>query len=140
MAALRELPEERSRLYFDVIMAALPELARRTLEAHMEGYEYQSEFARKYVAQGREEGRKEGRSEGRSEGREEGRTVGMQEGQRAAVLALARLKVGTLSAAQAARIHALEDSAALTGLLLELGMARDAEEARAVLARLADSR
>jgi hypothetical protein len=31
-------------------------------------YEYQSEFARKYVAQGREEGREERRQEGRQEG------------------------------------------------------------------------
>ena len=136
VAALRELPEERSRLYFDVIMAALPELARRTLEAHMEGYEYQSEFARKYVAQGREEGREEGRVEGLKRGL----AAGLQEGQRAAALALARLKVGTLSEAQAAGIDALEDSAALTQLLLELGMARDAEEARLALARLADPR
>jgi len=29
----------------------------------MKGYEYQSEFARKYVAQGRDEGRDEGRAE-----------------------------------------------------------------------------
>ena len=36
-------------------------------------YEYQSEFARKYVAQGREEGRQEGRQEGLKEGREQGR-------------------------------------------------------------------
>ena len=27
---------------------------------HIEGYEYQSDFARKYVAEGREEGRREG--------------------------------------------------------------------------------
>ncbi len=31
-------------------------------------YEYQSDFARRYVAQGRNEGRLEGRNEGRNEG------------------------------------------------------------------------
>jgi post-segregation antitoxin (ccd killing protein) len=33
----------------------------------MKGYEYQSDFARKYVAEGRAEGRVEGRVEGRDE-------------------------------------------------------------------------
>ncbi|HVR96833.1 MAG TPA: hypothetical protein VMW27_09475 [Thermoanaerobaculia bacterium] len=33
----------------------------------MKGYEYQSDFAKKYVAQGRAEGRAEGRTEGRTE-------------------------------------------------------------------------
>jgi len=37
----------------------------------MKGYEYQSDFAKKYVAQGRAEGRAEGRTEGRAEGRTE---------------------------------------------------------------------
>jgi hypothetical protein len=41
--------------------------ARRALEAMMKGYEYQSDFAKKYVAQGRTEGRVEGRVEGRTE-------------------------------------------------------------------------
>ncbi|HEY0554437.1 MAG TPA: hypothetical protein VGG20_09220 [Thermoanaerobaculia bacterium] len=35
------------------------EAARRTLEAMMKGYEYQSDFAKKYVAQGHAEGRAE---------------------------------------------------------------------------------
>ena len=37
----------------------LNEAARRTLETMMKGYEYQSDFAKKYVAQGRIEGRAE---------------------------------------------------------------------------------
>lgn len=37
------------------------------------GYEYQSDFARRYVAQGRVEGRVEGRAEGRMEGKAEGK-------------------------------------------------------------------
>ena len=37
------------------------------------GYEYQSDFARRYVAQGKAEGRVEGRAEGKAEGKAEGR-------------------------------------------------------------------
>jgi len=33
----------------------------------MKGYEYQSDFAKRYVAEGRTEGRTEGRAEGRAE-------------------------------------------------------------------------
>ena len=51
---------------------SLNEAARRALEAMMKGYEYQSDFAKKYVAQGRAEGLSEGRTEGRTEGRAEG--------------------------------------------------------------------
>ena len=46
----------------------------------MKGYEYQSDFARKYVAQGRAEGLAEGRNLGHSEGRAEGRFEGRAEG------------------------------------------------------------
>ncbi|WP_157069062.1 hypothetical protein [Sandaracinus amylolyticus] len=50
--------EDRGKLYFDVVLDALADVARAALEASMklEGYEYRSEFARHYVAQGRAEG------------------------------------------------------------------------------------
>ncbi len=48
----------------------------------MKGYEYQSDFAKRYVAQGRAEGR----VEGRVEGRDEGRSLGRMEGEARAVL------------------------------------------------------
>ena len=73
LPAIRELDEERARFYGDLVYNALNEAARRALEAMMKGYEYQSDFAKKYVAQGREEGREEGRDEGRDEGRTETR-------------------------------------------------------------------
>jgi hypothetical protein len=62
MAAMGGLDEERVRLYVDLTIASLGEAARGALETLMQSgtYEYQSEFARKYVAQGREEGRHEG--------------------------------------------------------------------------------
>ena len=62
-AALAGLPEDKQKLYWDVILSRLPELVRCILEARMidlKNYEYQSDFARKYYGQGREEGREEG--------------------------------------------------------------------------------
>jgi hypothetical protein len=53
---------DHSTLYADVVLAALPEAARRQLEALMTTgtYEYQSEFARRYFHQGRAEGEAKG--------------------------------------------------------------------------------
>jgi hypothetical protein len=47
------------------VFAALPAAARRTLEAMMttRTYEYQSDFLRRYVFQGRAEGRAEGEAD-----------------------------------------------------------------------------
>ncbi len=64
LPAILELDDERARLYYDLVYNSLNEAARRALEAMMKGYEYQSDFAKKYVAQGRSEGRSEGRAEG----------------------------------------------------------------------------
>jgi predicted transposase YdaD len=62
------LDEDRSRLYVDLVLASLSEAARRELQAMDPAkYEYQSEFARRYVAQGRIEGKAEGRLEGRAD-------------------------------------------------------------------------
>jgi hypothetical protein len=81
MAALRDLDTERVRLYVDLAMSSLGEAARNALEALMQRgtYEYQSEFARKYVAQGREEGLQQGREEGRQAGRYEGEQAALLE-------------------------------------------------------------
>ena len=67
LPAVRGLDEDRARFYYDLVYNSLNEAARRALEAMMKGYEYQSDFAKKYVAQGRDEGRAEGRTEGRAE-------------------------------------------------------------------------
>ncbi|HSK78042.1 MAG TPA: hypothetical protein VLQ45_16440 [Thermoanaerobaculia bacterium] len=67
LPAVRGLDEDRARFYYDLVYNSLNEAARRALEAMMKGYEYQSDFAKKYVAQGRAEGRDEGRTEGRAE-------------------------------------------------------------------------
>ncbi len=46
----------------------------------MKGYEYQSDFARRYVAQGRTEGLSEGLSKGLSEGLSKGLSEGLSKG------------------------------------------------------------
>ncbi|WP_437590598.1 hypothetical protein [Sorangium sp. So ce1000] len=57
LPAMEGLDDERARLYYDLPYNSLNEAARLALEAMMKGYEYQSDFAKKYVAQGRDEGR-----------------------------------------------------------------------------------
>lgn len=48
------LDEEQAKLYYDLVLSALNEASRKALEEMMEkkSYEYRSEFARKYLAQG----------------------------------------------------------------------------------------
>jgi hypothetical protein len=56
--AVRGLDDNRSKMYFDLIFDSLSEAAQRAMQAmDPQKYEYQSEFARRYVAQGRAEGR-----------------------------------------------------------------------------------
>jgi hypothetical protein len=64
LAGARGLDDERSKLYADLVFASVNEAARAILEALMASgnYEYQSDFARRYVAQGKAEGRAEGRA------------------------------------------------------------------------------
>ena len=133
--AITQLPADLARLYLDVIMMALPAALRQSLEARMQGYEYRSEFARKYYGQGLEEGREAGREEGREAGREEGREAGREEGLRTAALTLARAKLEGLSVDDVAAIQALRDQRALTALITALGRAAGHLEARTVLDR-----
>lgn len=66
-AALVRLDDgRRAQLYADYVLAALPEAACKHLEELMAAgtYEYQSDFARRFLAEGRQEGRQEGRAEG----------------------------------------------------------------------------
>jgi hypothetical protein len=53
LAAATWLDGERRALYGDLVLCSMSEAARRTLEATMkDGYEFQSELARSYVAKG----------------------------------------------------------------------------------------
>jgi hypothetical protein len=67
LPAIRGLDDDRARFYYDLVYNSLNEAARHALEAIMKGYEYQSDFAKKYVAQGRAEGLTEGLNKGRTE-------------------------------------------------------------------------
>jgi hypothetical protein len=52
-SAASGLDEDRSRLYFDLVLTQLSEAARRALQAmDLRKYEYQSDFARRYIALG----------------------------------------------------------------------------------------
>ncbi|AUX27448.1 hypothetical protein SOCEGT47_080380 [Sorangium cellulosum] len=69
LTAAAGLDQERRALYADVVLSSLNAAARRMLEAMMKsGYEFQSEFARGYVAKGLEKGLERGREEGMREG------------------------------------------------------------------------
>jgi hypothetical protein len=59
LPAIRALDDPRARFYGDLVLNSLNAAARRALEAMMKGYEYQSDFAKKYVAQGEAQGRAE---------------------------------------------------------------------------------
>jgi hypothetical protein len=69
--AVRRLDDERARLYIDLVIVSLRATARTILEELMANgtYQYQSDFAKRYVAQGREEGKAEGREEGKAQGK-----------------------------------------------------------------------
>jgi hypothetical protein len=66
LPAIQGLDEERARFYGDLVYNALNEAARRALEAMMKGYEYQSDFAKKYIAQGEARGEARGEAAARA--------------------------------------------------------------------------
>jgi hypothetical protein len=123
LAGARGLDEERAALYVDLVFASVGEAARRVLEALMANgtYQYQSEFAKRYVAQGRDEGRVEGRLEGRVEGRDEGRVEGLERGRadglRDAIAHVLAARSLTLSDGGRIRVAACSDIATLTAWL-----------------------
>ncbi len=114
-AALPGLSEDLQKLYWDVILSGLPELVRRALEVRMiKGYEYQSDFARKYVSQGREEGR--------------------VEGMRRAIVELVCARLPGLRDELASRLRD-QPEARLVQLAGELGKAQDEDAVRTILGR-----
>lgn len=114
ISAIDALPSERRALYLDFLLSRLPAGLRAPLEAPMmEGYKYQSDFARKYYGQGQDDGRREGLRE--------------------AVFKLAQRLVPELSAQARAQIHAMEDAAAMTALFDALIASRGSSSARRVL-------
>lgn len=65
LSAVRDLDSDRHLLYPDFIFALLGQVARTALEQLMRipNYEYQSDFARKYIAMGKAEGKAEGQAQ-----------------------------------------------------------------------------
>jgi hypothetical protein len=105
-ALQRATDTERAAVYADILVASI-DAARLYWEAMMQErkYEFQSEFARKYVSLGREEGREQGREEGRQQGREEGREQGREDGLRLALLRQWSVKFGDPEPEQRAMIE-----------------------------------
>jgi hypothetical protein len=65
LGRIRGLSKRQRLIYWDMLLITLGPVARRLVEAEMpEGYQYQSEFARKYYGQGHAEGLRDGRIEG----------------------------------------------------------------------------
>ena len=92
LPAIQRLDEDRVIFYYDLVYNSLNEAARRALETMMKGYEFQSDFAKKYVAQGRTEGLTEGLTKGLTEGFSKGRTEGRTEEAARAVLTVLRVR------------------------------------------------
>ncbi len=65
LAAVRDLPGEKPAAYSDLVLVAYEKGARAAFEELMmsDHYEFQSDFARKYAAQGKAEGEAHGRAE-----------------------------------------------------------------------------
>src|SRR6185437_15246771 len=61
LLAVRGLDEAKARYYGDLVLDSLNEAARKALKTGMiKGYEYQSDFAKKFIALGEEQGHKKG--------------------------------------------------------------------------------
>ena len=61
--ATLDLDDDRSRLYLDLVFTSLSKAAQRELRTMDPAkYEYQSDFAKRFVAQGRAEGKAEGKA------------------------------------------------------------------------------
>ncbi len=55
LSAVEGLDKDRANFYYDLVYNSLSEAARLELGKTMKGYQYQSEFAKRYVAEGRAE-------------------------------------------------------------------------------------
>jgi hypothetical protein len=95
---------EHSRLYLDLISIFFEQNAPEAFEATMNslGYEYQSDFARRYYGQGKAEGQMEGWAKGKAEGKAEGRIE--------IILKLLALRFGPLTEAAQTRVRGAQDA------------------------------
>ncbi|WP_231864603.1 hypothetical protein [Sorangium cellulosum] len=113
LAAAGGLDEERRAVYGDLVLSSLNAAARRMLEAMMKsGYEFQSEFARSYVARGVEKGRE----------------LGLLEAKAQAVLAVLDARGLEVPAEIRERVLASTDIAELDRWIRRAASVRDARE------------
>ena len=100
--ACRGLDDERALLYLDLVGISLGAIARAAFEDLMGNgtYEFQSDFAKKHRAAGKEEGRAAGKEEGRAAGEAtavltvlEARGINVADEQQARILACTELEV-----------------------------------------------
>ncbi len=115
LSAVVGLEAERVRLYVDLALSSLNDVARTALEALMQSgnYEYQSDFARRYVAQGREQGLEQGREQGLEQGREQGLEQGRHEGEMEALFEVLDARGLRVDARSRRRIQACTELAQL---------------------------
>lgn len=122
-AGLGVLSEDDQKLYWDVILNGLPAIVRHALEARMiKGYQYQSDFARKYHSQGHKEGQEKAR-----------------ENLRRAIVEAVSARLPGLRDELASRLRD-QPEAVLGRIAVELGGAPDEGGVRAVLDRMLDRR
>ena len=130
--ALQALDSERKGFYYDVVLRSLNEAMRRALEQELQmqtrKYEYKSDFARTYFAQGRAEGEAEGRAEGEAKGRAEGEAKGEAKGRAEALLAVLTARGMALDASTRERIVSCTDSEQLQRWIMRAATASSLQE------------
>jgi len=120
--AIQQLPETAGGVYWDIILSLVSSSVRQLVEARMEGYKYQSEFALRHQAQGREEGREE-----------------VRDNLRRSVLKLAGTKLARVPEDLEDRVRRAAEPA-LVALLVALGESRTHDDALAAIDRLMPER
>ncbi len=114
--AMTQLDVDRARTYSDLIFSALGPEARAALEAALfEKYEFQSDFFRRFINEGKAEGQREGQREGALR----------------ALMAVLRARNMPVSPEAMARIEAVPDADTLLTLLNRAIFAASVEEALA---------
>jgi hypothetical protein len=109
LAAAAGLDDRRRGMYADLVWGALNEATRQAIEARMaqSEYQYQSEFARTYFAQGEAAGEVKGRAAGEA--------AGEARGEAKAILAVLEARGLRVTAAQRERVLACSDLEQLEG-------------------------
>ena len=116
--AVQQLPETTADLYWDLILRAMPAAARQILEVRVEGYKFQSEFALRHQALGRDAEREERLGE-----------------LRRLVVQIAQHRCSSVAGDLEPRLR-LVTHEALSALVVSLGGARSEDEALDAIDRL----